>query len=616
MPAASTNIPIVFKLGQKLQSLINGWSGGRGKPEDHVFISFLPSGASSKAGSEWNTGSPQYYATAQGGRFAPLPASLSNPNASQYALSQISGDLSQATAGNAGILGGGGNTSLQSLTNNPAIFLNDFQGGRLFVSLGKPLEFAPQWVNRGSTQAPNWQISGYAAPTPQTSDANSGTLYQYFEPYIGQAISGSGNGNNADISYIDFFSFPITLTSYDLQGSRKQSLNGGDGDALLQAAVNSGNSQASWTRKQPNYNYPWNPQGTNFNPTGSSPTANTWAAPAQSPATPPFPPSSQAVASRRVVSPGLNPPNNGTVPNGGTQYNSGYNRFGGYLTALSFPGQQAGSYQPGKESSFLTKGQVGGPGGAIPELSIYSFNAKALGNPSNPFPSTGNDGGSNSIQLIGTITGAGQLNKGNRIRITLPWTQGSNPNLTALRDGAGIYGANAGYSVDFRVNGSWQNQTTTNSLQNDIYGWVVGEVLAGLNYGLPGSPVPWSYTDPVTGQAVPGGSSASAFIGTMPSQAWWSADGPAANHSGPEAQVASSTISGTQVPPPLWAGPQAGQTFYNGWAYNLHPLTDAYTFALADRIGGTAIDFSPANTGYLEVLIGAPPQQLSELYSI
>jgi hypothetical protein len=98
---------------------------------------------------------------------------------------------------------------------------------------------------------------------------------------------------------------------------------------------------------------------------------------------------------------------------------------------------------------------------------------------------------------------------------------------------------------------------------------VVGDLLAGLNYGFPGS----------TTQH--GGSA----IGDQPSSNWW---------------VAGATGL-------LFSQLQSDADYYNGYAANLYPVTAGYAFPLGDRLGGNLMAFNTTTdpNSYLEVAIDA-----------
>jgi hypothetical protein len=159
---------------------------------------------------------------------------------------------------------------------------------------------------------------------------------------------------------------------------------------------------------------------------------------------------------------------------------------------------------------------------------------------------------------------------------------------TTLDQPAGIYGANTGYTIagltgaDAKLNGA------VKSLKNDVFGWVVADLLAALNVGFVGSPV----LDPDTAQP----------IGQSPSD-WFT----------PGNKLYGAGLWGAKA----WEG-QSVDNFWNTWAYNLSTVpggTDAYGFAFTDRFTeGILIGFSPPPPApsalapvLLEVIVGDSP---------
>jgi len=144
----------------------------------------------------------------------------------------------------------------------------------------------------------------------------------------------------------------------------------------------------------------------------------------------------------------------------------------------------------------------------------------------------------------------------------------SNPNAVTLSQPAGIYGANAGYSIA----GLPGYDETYSSLQNDVFGWIVADLLAALNTGLVAAPAIF----PPTGLSV-GASSNSWFTpGSNPYQSglWGAA---------------------------AWAGQswngQPVSDFWDSWAWQLFNVpggTNAYNFAFTDRFEqNVLVSFSP-----------------------
>jgi hypothetical protein len=126
----------------------------------------------------------------------------------------------------------------------------------------------------------------------------------------------------------------------------------------------------------------------------------------------------------------------------------------------------------------------------------------------------------------------------------------------------GIYGCNAPYTID-----DDGTITTTIGIVNDYYGEVVGDLLAGLNYGFPGSTTLYGGT----------------AIGEQDSSVWW-------------------TAGKTGL---VFAQLQSNADYYNDYAANLAPVTDGYAFPLGDRLGQNLLAFNTTTDpgSYLEIAI-------------
>jgi len=110
----------------------------------------------------------------------------------------------------------------------------------------------------------------------------------------------------------------------------------------------------------------------------------------------------------------------------------------------------------------------------------------------------------------------------------------------------GIYGANPQFSLD---------QGPPISPANDIYGWIIGDLLAGLNVGAVGSTV-----------TPPG---MTTIVGEMKSQEWFKLKDYFA--------ILQTTGKGN----------------YNQWAAALSPLSQAYNFAYSDRFAHVVATLNP-----------------------
>ena len=120
-----------------------------------------------------------------------------------------------------------------------------------------------------------------------------------------------------------------------------------------------------------------------------------------------------------------------------------------------------------------------------------------------------------------------------------------------LLNPAAIYGANPNFALD----GSPMTP------QNDLYGWVIADLLAGINIGAVGS------TTVVSGQQV----------GQMESQQWF-------------------TLA------ERFAELQPSHPYYNQWAAAMSEISDAYNFAYTDRFAHVVAPLNPAQVDTLEIV--------------
>lgn len=144
--------------------------------------------------------------------------------------------------------------------------------------------------------------------------------------------------------------------------------------------------------------------------------------------------------------------------------------------------------------------------------------------------------------------------------ITLSGTVGSVSETTTmvykksdLINPSGIYGANAAFSLN---GGASQNPA------NDVYGWITGDLLAGLNIGAIGSETIINKT----------------IVGAMTSSEWF-------------------TIPNTS----LFSNLQSSPSNYNQYAATLQKLSDAYNFAYSDRFSPVLVSLNPATVNTLEI---------------
>lgn len=137
-----------------------------------------------------------------------------------------------------------------------------------------------------------------------------------------------------------------------------------------------------------------------------------------------------------------------------------------------------------------------------------------------------------------------------------------------LMNPTGIYGANPNFYLD--------GSPSVLTPQNDIYGWMIGDLLAGLNIGAIGSTVDINGVQ----------------VGQMQSQQWFSLN----------------KLFGELQP--------THPEFYNQWAAQMSEISDAYNFAYSDRFAHVVAPLNPALVDTLEIkLIGstAVPEAPSSL---
>lgn len=204
------------------------------------------------------------------------------------------------------------------------------------------------------------------------------------------------------------------------------------------------------------------------------------------------------------------------------------------------------------------------------------------------------DSGASNVSWIDGTTSP-NLGAGNTVTITIA--------AGALNSQEGIYGNNVGYSVQIGTGAA----TVYTALSNDVWGRVVGDLLAGLSFGYVGSTVDYKGTP----------------IGELASSQWWAAG---------ESQGSTPTYlaDGTAV---TWADTPASEgiyfalaqpgnpTYYNGYAAILAsvdpatglPYTTGYGFPLQDRLGNNLLSYNTGSTPGTYILLSVNPDGTSAL---
>ncbi len=152
-------------------------------------------------------------------------------------------------------------------------------------------------------------------------------------------------------------------------------------------------------------------------------------------------------------------------------------------------------------------------------------------------------------------------------------------NFSDLNASSGIYGCNAPYTLNTTP------VIATTGITNDFWGKVVGDLLAGLNFGYVGSTVVFN-TNP---------------IGSLNSTQWWGGtlpDGTVVN--------ANETPGGQRI---YFSGAQSNPLDYNSYAGSISALTSGYGFPLQDRLGDNLMAMNTATDpgSYLMVWVDMTP---------
>lgn len=399
----------------------------------------------------------------------------------------------------------------------------------------------------------------YTPAVNASSDPNYTTRYQYFEMTVKDGTITS------DLSYIDF-----TAISFSMFGK----LAPNSGHNLTQTSV-SGQQLVNATAALA------------VNSTGqSSPNLNV------------IPGASAVLPSpefARVIGPGytINVNDNPTAQ-------EVYRDFSSYLDSL---GTNPENGKIAIAGLFAGAGQSSDP---TLQQQMYNFTATFSGTVAN--------GGSVTLTAV-TTSGVAS---GDGFASVIPTADqgtgvGSNNSITItyaeLNAVTGIYGANPSYTVT--VGGV--AQPATGGLVNDFYGWVVGDLLAGLSLGYVGSDVK------VTG----GGGTT---IGQLASSGWWGGGIWTASDPGISQYVPSNNqwiVVNNKTTPA--AQNQIYSAANSALNYNIYanaltgpgtPLTNGYSFPFGDRLGANLLSFNVAQdaNAYLQFQLNSDSGQAVSTY--
>ena len=439
----------------------------------------------------------------------------------------------------------------------PAFRLNDYAGGRIYFSLGVPLQ---------STTIP-------AAQNP--SDPDFGTVYAYVEPSI--FTSTVAGQTNIDASYVDFVAIPVDIAVLDRSTG-----------ALVNPPANNPLSSPAGTAL--------------FDALTSGTTAGTQ-----------VPAGAVVTATTSVPT-----PDGGTLVIGGTarilspsMYDAGmitnavpYHDWSALLDALQKAGTSlpVASYTTVDTGVALPKGTLFGFAGSQSSTIAAVWTDKQDYTLAATVVADLNPGGANPrIPTLAGVPGIVITGSGAVVGAFSVYLQRSD-----LEAQTGIYGANPPYVVDWQDAPAGPTPYPQAQIENDLGGRVVGDLLAGFNFGWAGC------TTTVATQAA-----TITQAGGQPNLAGSVFDPP----DGPLAQTAIGALTTGQLFYLLslqpttqalaqWFGAslRSSPDAYNTYASDFQALTNGYNMAFTDRLQGPSdpdMFFTPGDTTYVKITLSA-----------
>lgn len=148
----------------------------------------------------------------------------------------------------------------------------------------------------------------------------------------------------------------------------------------------------------------------------------------------------------------------------------------------------------------------------------------------------------------------------------------------------GIYGGNPRYTWSY--NG---NSGTTSGLTNNIFGWIVADLLTGFNYGFPGSTVLFNGT----------------AIGTLSSTQWWGGQMPDGTKIAHADTPGGQGLFGDKAQPD---NPTNYNTYLN---VMMKVVPSGYAYALQERMGKVLLEFDQGSDPNSYLLVTVNPDVIS-----